>query len=230
MKTIGLVGGLSWQSSLDYYRIINQQVADRMGGQHSAVCAMYSLDLDPILLYRDLGEWSKNTAIIVDAVRRVEAAGADFTLICSNTMHKTYEDIQSQVKKPILHIADVLGDEIKRLGYTKVGLLGTRFTLNDEFYKKRLSEHHGIEVIVPFKEEDVQFVHDVIYNELDYAIINPESRERYLHIMKEMAACGAEAVILGCTEIQMLIHPEHTHIPLLDTTLLHCTAAVNLAL
>ena len=230
MKTIGLIGGLSWQSSLDYYRIINQQVAERLGGQHSAVCAMYSLDLDPILIYRDLDEWSKNTAIMVDAVRRVEAAGADFTLICSNTMHKTYEEIQAQVQKPILHIAEVLAEEILRRGYSKVGLLGTRFTLNDEFYKKRLKERHGIVVIVPDKEDDIQFVHDVIYNELDYAVIKPESRKRYLRITEEMYESGAEAVILGCTEIQMLIQQEHTYVPLLDTTFLHCMAAVNIEL
>jgi len=230
MKTIGLIGGMSWQSSLDYYRIINELVAQRLGGQHSAECVMYSLDLDPILIYRDSGEWQKNTDILVDAIRKVELAGADFTLICSNTMHKTYEDIQARVEKPILHITDVLAAEIKRQGYRKVGLLGTRFTLNEDFYKERLRLQHGIEVIIPQQEEDVQFVHDVIYYELDYAILKPESRERYVRIIHDMSQDGAEAVILGCTEIQMLVQQQHTEVPLLDTTLLHATAAVERAI
>ena len=221
---------MSWQSSLDYYRIINELVAQRLGGQHSAECVMYSLDLDPILIYRDSGEWQKNTDILVDAIRKVELAGADFTLICSNTMHKTYEDIQARVEKPILHITDVLAAEIKRQGYRKVGLLGTRFTLNEDFYKERLRLQHGIEVIIPQQEEDVQFVHDVIYYELDYAILKPESRERYVRIIHDMSQDGAEAVILGCTEIQMLVQQQHTEVPLLDTTLLHATAAVERAI
>ncbi|MCL1817082.1 MAG: amino acid racemase [Clostridiales bacterium] len=230
MKKIGLIGGLSWQSSLDYYRIINELVAKRLGGQHSAVCIMYSVDLDPILIYRDSGEWHKNTEILADAISKVEAAGADFTLICSNTMHKTYEDIQVLVKKPILHITDVLAKEIKKRGYQKVGLLGTRFTLNESFYKERLRLLHNIEAIIPKREEDVQFVHDVIYYELDYAIIKPKSRDRYVRIIEDMWQEGAEAVILGCTEIQMLVQQEHTKVPLLDSTLLHATAAVDLAL
>ena len=230
MKTIGLIGGMSWQSSLDYYRIINELAAKRLGGQHSAVCVMYSVDLDPILIYRDSGEWHKNTDILVDAIHKVEAAGADFSLICSNTMHKTYDDIQARVNKPILHITDVLAEEIKRRGYRKVGLLGTRFTLNEDFYKERLRQRHAIEVVIPQREEDVQFVHDVIYYELDYAILKPESRERYVRIIKDMRQDGAEAVILGCTEIQMLVQQEHTTVPLLDTTLLHAKAAVDLAL
>jgi aspartate racemase len=230
MKTIGLIGGMSWQSSLDYYRIINELVAKRLGGQHSAVCVMYSVDLDPILIYRDSGEWHKNTDILVSAIHKVESAGADFTLICSNTMHKTYEDIQARVKNPILHITDVLETKIKRRGFKKVGLLGTRFTLNEDFYKERLRLQHAIEVVIPQQEEDVQFVHDVIYYELDYAIIKPESRERYKRIIEDMWQDGAEAIILGCTEIQMLIQQKHTAAPLLDTTLLHATAAVDLAL
>ena len=191
---------------------------------------MYSVDLDPILVYRDSGEWYKNTEILVEAIRKVEAAGADFSLICSNTMHKTYEDIQALVEKPILHITDVLAKEIKKRGYQKVGLLGTRFTLNESFYKDRLRLRHNIEVIIPKREEDVQFVHDVIYYELDYAIIKPESKDRYVRIIEDMWQEGAEAVILGCTEIQMLVQQEHTKVPLLDTTLLHATAAVDLSL
>ena len=230
MKTIGLIGGMSWQSSLDYYRIINELVAQRLGGQHSAVCVMYSVDLDPILIYRDSGEWHKNTDILVDAIHKTEAAGADFTVICSNTMHKTYDDIQARVEKPVLHITDVLAAEIKKQRYKKVGLLGTRFTLNEGFYKERLRLRHGIEVIIPRREEDVQFVHDVIYYELDFAILKPESKERYVRIIEDMEKDGAEAVILGCTEIQMLVKQEHTSVPLLDTTVLHAAAAVDWAL
>ena len=230
MKTIGLIGGMSWQSSLDYYRIINELTAQRLGDQHSAVCVLYSVDLDPILIYRDSGEWHKNTDILVEAIGKVEAAGADFTVICSNTMHKTYEDIVARVGKPILHITDVLAADIKKRGYKKVGLLGTRFTLNEDFYKERLRRRHGIEVVIPSLEEDVQFVHDVIYYELDYAILKPESRERYIRIIEDMEKAGAEAVILGCTEIQMLVQQEHTTVPLLDTTVLHAAAAVDLAL
>lgn len=230
MKTIGLIGGMSWQSSLDYYRIINELVAQKLGGQHSAVCVMYSLDLDPILIYRDSGEWDKNTDILVDAIKKIEAAGADFTLICSNTMHKTYDDIQARVEKPILHITDVLAAEIKKRAFKKVGLLGTRFVLKEDFCKGRLRQKHGIDVIIPKNEEDVQFVHDVIYNELDFAILKPESRERYVRIIEDMGRDGAEAVVLGCTEIQMLVKQEHTAVPLLDTTALHTQAAVDLAL
>lgn len=230
MKTIGLIGGMSWQSSLNYYRIINELVAERLGGQHSAVCIMYSVDLDPIMVYRDSGEWHKNTDILVDAIRKVESAGADFTVICSNTMHKTYEDIKALVKKPILHITDVLATEAKRQGYQKVGLLGTRFTLNEDFYKERLRTLHDIDVIIPQQEGDIQFVDDVICYELDYAILKPESRERYKRIIEDMRQDGAEAVVLGCTEIQMLVQQKHTEVPLLDTTLLHATAAVNYAM
>ena len=230
MRTIGIIGGLSWQSSLDFYRIINEQVAERLGGQHSSQCVMYSVDLDPILIYRDEGDWGKCTEVMVDAIRRTEAAGADFNVICSNTMHKTHEDIQKQVRKPVLHVTDIIAEEIKRRGYKKVGLLGTRFTLTEPFYIERLAQKHGIETIVPAAEEDVQFVHDVIYHELDYAILKPESRIRYVRIIEDLRAAGAQAVILGCTEIQMLVKPEDTDVPLLDTTLLLATEAVNLSL
>ena len=230
MRTIGIIGGLSWQSSLDFYRIINEQVAHRLGGQHSAQCVMYSLDLDPILIYRDENAWDKCTEVLVDAIRKTEAAGADFNVICSNTMHKTHEDIQRQVARPVLHVTDIIAKEIQRCGYKKVGLLGTRFTLTEPFYIERLKQKHGIETLVPADEADIQFVHDVIYHELDYAILKPESRDRYVRIIEDMHASGAEAVILGCTEIQMLVKPEDTDVPLLDTTLLLATEAVDKSL
>lgn len=230
MRTIGIIGGLSWQSSLDFYRIINEQVAERLGGQHSAQCVMYSVDLDPILIYRDEDAWDKCTDAMVDAIRRTEAAGADFNVICSNTMHKTHADIQKRVQKPVLHITDIIAKEIQKRGYRKVGLLGTRFTLTEPFYIERLREKHGIETIVPASEEDIQFVHDVIYHELDYAILKPESKSRYVRIIEDMHRAGAEAVILGCTEIQMLVKPEDTDVPLLDTTLLLATEAVDRSL
>ena len=229
MKTIGLIGGMSWQSSIEYYRIINELVAQRLGGQHSCECVMVSLDLDPILILRDAGEWSQLAKMMAAAIRRAEIAGADFTLICSNTMHNQIETIEDQLTKPILHIADVTAEAALKRGFKRLGLLGTRFTLERDFYRGRLEKKYGLQVLVP-EEDDIAFVHHVIYEELDFAIFKPESKQRYLQIIKRLAAQGAEGVILGCTEIPLLVRQEDTTVPLLDTTMLHAKAAVNFAL
>ena len=229
MKTIGIVGGMAWQSSAEFYKIINELVNEKLGGQHSCQCAMYSVDLDPVLILRDEDNWEALCDIVADAVRRVEAAGADFTVICSNTMHKTVEGIKDRVSKPILHIADVTAQAILDRGFRTVGLLGTRFTLTQDFYKKKMEQEYGIHILVP-DEEDIEFVHHVIYEELDYSIFSPESRKRFVEIIEKLNARGAEGVILGCTEIPLLVHQEDTKVPLFDTTTLHAHAAVKLAL
>lgn len=229
MKTIGLIGGMSWQSSIEYYRIINELVAQRLGGQHSCECVMVSLDLDPILILRDADEWAQLAGMMAAAIRRAEAAGADFTLICSNTMHNQIETIEQQVTKPILHIADVTAAAALSRGFKRLGLLGTRFTLERDFYRGRLEQKYGLQVLVP-DEDDIAFVHYVIYEELDFAIFKPESRQRFVQIIERLAARGADAVILGCTEIPLLVKEADTATPLLDTTMLHAQAAVDLAL
>jgi aspartate racemase len=229
MKTIGLIGGMSWQSSIEYYRIINELVAQKLGGQHSVECVMVSLNLDPILVLRDADDWTSLASMMVAAIRRVEAAGADFTLICSNTMHNRIEDIEMQVTKPILHIGDVTAEAALKCGFKRLGLLGTRFTIEQDFYRGRLEKKYGLQVLVP-DEDDIAFVHYVIYEELDFAILRPESKRRFVQIIERLAAQGAEAVILGCTEIPLLVNQEDTAVPLLDTTMLHATAAVDLAL
>ena len=229
MKTIGIIGGMAWQSSAEVYKIINEEVNKRIGGQHSCQCVMYSVDLDPILILRDEDNWEKLSDIMADAVRRVEAAGADFTLICSNTMHKTVDAIKDRVSKPILHIADVSAQAILTRGFKTVGLMGTKFTLTQDFYKHKMESEYGIKILVP-DEDDIAFIHHVIYEELDYSIFRPESAKRFVEIIEKLHANGAEGVILGCTEIPLLVKQEDTKVPLFDTTTLHANAAVDLAL
>ncbi len=229
MKTIGIIGGMAWQSSAEVYKIINEEVNKRIGGQHSCQCVMYSVDLDPILILRDEDNWEKLNDIMADAVKRVEAAGADFTLICSNTMHKTVDAIKDRVSKPILHIADVTAQAILARGFKTVGLMGTRFTLTQDFYKHKMESEYGIKILVP-DEEDIAFIHHVIYEELDYSIFSPESAKRFVEIIEKLHANGAEGVILGCTEIPLLVKQEDTRVPLFDTTTLHANAAVDWAL
>ncbi len=229
MKTIGIIGGLAWQSSAELYRIINELVNKKLGGQHSAKCVMYSVDLDPILILRDEGKWEELANIIEDAIRRVEAAGADFTVIVSNTMHKTVDVIKERVSKPILHIADVTAQAIIDRGFKTVGLMGTKFTLTQDFYKGKMERDYGIKILVP-DEEDIEFIHYVIYEELDFSIFSPESSRRFVEIIEKMGRRGAEGVILGCTEIPLLVNQEQTDIPLFDTTTLLAEAAVREAL
>ena len=229
MKTIGIIGGLAWQSSAELYKIINVLVNKKLGGQHSCECVMYSVDLDPILILRDEENWDELANIIEDAIRRVEAAGADFTVIVSNTMHKTVDVIKERVSKPILHIADVTAQSIIDRGFKTVGLMGTKFTLTQDFYKGKMERDYGIKILVP-DEEEIEFIHHVIYEELDFSIFSPESSRRFVEIIEKMGRRGAEGVILGCTEIPLLVKQEQTNIPLFDTTTLLAAAAVREAL
>ena len=216
MKTIGIVGGMAWQSSAEVYKIINELVNKKLGGQHSCQCVMYSVDLDPVLILRDEDDWEKLNDIMEDAVKRVEAAGADFTMICSNTMHKTVSAIKNRVSKPILHIADVTAQAILDKGFKTVGLMGTKFTLTQDFYKDKMEKDYGIKILIP--------------EELDYSIFSPASVKRFVEIIEKLHQRGAEGVILGCTEIPLLVKQEDTSVPLFDTTTLHAEAAVKLAL
>ena len=221
MKTIGIIGGLAWQSSAEVYKIINELVNKKLGGQHSCKCVMYSVDLDPILILREEDNWDELANIIADAIKRVEAAGADFTIICSNTMHKTVEAIKNRVSKPILHIADVTAQAIIKKGFKTVGLMGTKFTLTQDFYKDKMEKDYGIKIIIP-EEDDIEFIHHVIYDELDFSIFNPDSAKRFVEIIEKMHDNGAEGVILGCTEIPLLVKQEYTKVPLFDTTTPAC--------
>lgn len=228
MKTIGLIGGLSWESSIEYYRIINEEVKKRLGGLHSAKCIMYSLDLDEIAQLQHSGNWDESTKLMIDAAQRLERAGADFIVICTNGMHKVFDEMQKSVKIPVLHIIDATAEKIKSCYLNKVGLLGTKYTMEEDFYKGRLSKKHSINVIVP-DEKERQVVHDVIYNELCVGKMRKESKEKFRKIMANLVANGAEGIILGCTEIQLLIKQEDCRIPLFDTTEIHAKAAVEYA-
>ena len=229
MKTIGLIGGMSWESSLEYYRIINEVVKHRLGGTHSARSIMYSVNFDEIEKLQNSGEWDKLTTIMSDAALNLEKAGADFIVICTNTMHKTADQIQEKVKIPLLHIADPTAKRIKSVGINKIGLLGTKFTMEEKFYKDRLIQKHGLEVILP-NENERQIIHDIIYKELVLGEIKEESRVKYKAIISNLKENGAEGVILGCTEIGLLIKKEDVKIPIFDTTELHAIAAVDFAL
>jgi len=227
MKTIGLMGGMSWESSLLYYRLINQGVQQRLGGLHSAELLMHSVDFAPIEQLQHCGDWDGASKILIDAARRLEAGGADFFLIGTNTMHQVAPAVTAAVDIPLLHIADataqrLLGNEVRR-----VGLLGTAFTMELDFYRDRI-EHHGIEVVVP-DLHDRQMVHDIIYQELCLGKIDDDSREVYLAIIDRLRAQHIDGVILGCTEIGLLLDSRHTDIPLYDTTEIHAAQAVDFA-
>lgn len=229
MKTIGLIGGMSWESSLEYYRIINEQVKEKLGGLHSAKSLMYSLDFDLIEKLQQQEKWDELTSIMIKAAQDLEKGGADFVLICTNTMHKMAEDVQDNINIPLLHIADTTAERIKEKSLKKVGLLGTNFTMEKDFYKGRLTNKYGLEVIVP-KKEDRQIIHQIIYQELCLGEIKSSSRDQYVKILNKLVDSGAEAVILGCTEIPLLVHQEDVNIPLFDTTSIHAETAVEYAL
>jgi aspartate racemase len=228
MKTIGVIGGMSWESSLLYYRLINQGVQKRLGGLHSARLLMYSVDFAAIEKLQHLGDWDGAANILIDAARRLEAGGADFFLIATNTMHQVAGAVAGAVNIPLLHIADataqqLLGDKVRR-----VGLLGTAFTMELEFYRQRI-EQQGIEIVVP-EVHDRQMVHDIIYQELCLGNFDPDSRDVYLAIIDRMREQRIDGVILGCTEIGMLVDSRHTDMPLYDTTAIHAAQAVDYAL
>ena len=228
MKTIGLLGGMSWESTVGYYRAFNEGVRERLGGLHSARIAMISVDFDPIEKLMQAGDWQAAGRVLAGCGRSVEAGGADFLLICTNTLHKVAEQVEDAVNIPLLHIADATGEALVRDGMKRVGLLGTAFTMEDNFYRGRLTDKFGLEVLVP-KPAERQLVHDVIFQELCLGKTRLESKLAYSWIVESLAASGAEAVILGCTEIGMLLSEQHTGVPLYDTTFLHAEKAVERA-
>lgn len=229
MKTVGLIGGMSWESTTSYYKAINEGVKAQLGGLHSAKICLYSVDFHEIEQLQHQGRWDDTAEILSQAAQSVQAGGADFVLICTNTMHKVAPLIEQAISIPILHIADATAMQLVSDGVRKVGLLGTRFTMEQDFYKQRLTEQFGIEVVIP-DEPQRNLVHDVIYNELCQGIVSDKSRQEYLHIIASLAEQGAQAVILGCTEIALLVEQNHTSVPLYDTTQIHAEAAVRHAL
>ena len=229
MKVIGLIGGMSWESTAEYYRIINETVKRRQGGHHSAKILLYSVNFSEIESLQRKGEWQESTEIMCDAARRVERGGADCLLICTNTMHKMAPEVQSAVNIPLLHIADATAVEVKKKGIESIGLLGTKYTMEEDFYKGRLVENYGLEVVIPQKN-DRNIINQVIYHELCMGKIQKESKNEFVRIIKDMDATGAEGVILGCTEISLLIKPEDSPLSLFDTTAIHASAAVEFAL
>jgi aspartate racemase len=229
MKTIGLLGGMSWESTALYYRQINQEVKKRLGGLHSARLAMVSVDFEEIEALQRRNEWDRAGEVLGAAARRVEAAGADFLLICTNTMHKVAPQVQAAIDIPLLHIANATAERIKAEGIETIGLLGTNFTMEEQFYAGRLESRHGLRVLIPPPEER-EIVHRVIFEELVLGEIKPESRRKFVEIIADLRARGAEGVIEGCTEIVMLVQQEHTDVPLFDTTAIHAQAAVDRAL
>jgi len=228
-KVIGLIGGMSWESSSEYYRIINQTVRQKLGGLRSARCLMWSFDFGEIEALQHAGRWDDATALMIDAAQRLERGGADFFLICTNTMHRMADQVQAAVGIPLLHIADPTAERIKAQGIRRVGLLGTAFTMEQEFYKGRLQSRFGLDVLVP-DMDDRATVHRIIYEELVQGRVEAQSREAYRAVIARLIERGAEAVILGCTEIMLLVKPEDSRVPLFDTTGIHAEAAVNRAL
>ncbi|QTL97503.1 amino acid racemase [Iocasia frigidifontis] len=229
MKTIGLIGGMSWESSLEYYRIINEAVKKKLGEPHSCKSVMYSVDFAEYEKLQHKGKWELLTSKMIDVARKLEKAGVDLILICTNTMHKMAADVQKSITVPLLHIADAAAEEIKAKNMNKVGLLGTKFTMEENFYKERLKEKYGIDVVIPDAQER-EVVHNVIYKELISGIIKEESRDKFRKIIKNLKKNGGEGVILGCTEIPLLIKNEDSEIPIFDTTMLHAKKAVDFAL
>ena len=228
MKTIGLIGGMSWESTVPYYRLMNEAVKARLGGLHSAKLVLYSVDFDEIMHHQHAGNWVEAGRVMAHAARAVEAAGADFLVICTNTMHKLVPEVEAAVSIPVLHVVDVLAARIQQDDARKVGLLATRFTMEQEFYRRRL-EAHGIEVVVP-DAADRETVHRVIYEELCQGLVRDASRDAFRAVIKRVIDAGADSVALACTEIAMLIGPHDCPVPLFDTTELHARAAVDFAL
>ena len=229
MKTVGLLGGMSWESTTDYYRAINEGIKKSLGGLHSAKIAMYSVDFAEIEVMQHKGDWDSTATILIDAAQKVQAAGADFLVICTNTMHKVAQQIEAAIDIPLLHIADATAEVLVSEGFKTVGLLGTAFTMEQSFYKGRLKARYDLDVIVP-NGKDVQIIHEVIYQELCLGVVREESKQAYLRIIDALSKQGAEAVILGCTEIGMLVKQSDTTVRLLDTTAIHAESAVKYAI
>jgi len=229
MKTIGLIGGMSCQSSAEYYRIINEDVQARLGGHHNARSLMLSVDFDEIETLQRADDWDRIAEILRQAAQQLEAGGANFVVLCTNTCHKCAPQIEEAISIPLLHIADATADAVRAAGMRTVALLGTRFTMEEEFYRGRLESHHGLTVLVPDDDGRAE-VHRVIYDELCHGVLRDDSRRGYQHIIQELKERGAEAVILGCTEISLLIQPSDSALPVFDTTRIHATRAVDFAL
>ena len=229
MKTIGMIGGMSWESSIEYYRIINETVKEKMGGLHSAQSLMYSVDFAEIEALQHAGRWDEATQAMIEAAHHVENGGADFVVICTNTMHKMADEVENAIGIPLLHIADATADAIKAQGLNKIGLLGTKFTMEEDFYRGRLVEKHGLEVLIP-EAKDREIVHRIIYDELVLGEIKAKSREQYKQIIDKLIGEGVQGIILGCTEIGLLVKVEDSRVPLFDTTYIHAMAAVERAL
>lgn len=229
MKTIGMIGGMSWESSLEYYRIVNESVKIKLGGFHSAKCILYSVDFAEIENKQKEGKWQEAATTLISAAQGLELGGADFIILCTNTMHKLADEIQANINIPFLHIADATGRKIVAEGRKKIGLLGTRYTMEEDFYKDRLRQTHGLEVIIPGDKERAE-IHRVIYEELVLGKITQESKKIYLSTIDQLIHEGAEGIILGCTEIGLLVQSSDVRIPLFDTTRIHAEAAVEFAL
>ena len=229
MKTIGLIGGMSWELTIPYYRAINEGVKQQLGGLHSARCILYSVDFHDIERLQHAGDWNAAGAMLADAARSLELAGAGFIVLCTNTMHKVAGSIEAAVSIPLLHIADATAMAVKQAGFSRVGLLGTKFTMEQPFYREYLNDQYGIEVLLP-NDVERDSLHQIIYQELCQGIINPESKQTVRRMMAGLAWQGVDAIILGCTEIGLLVGKADAAVPLFDTTLLHAKAAVQQAL
>ncbi len=229
MHTIGLIGGMSWESTVPYYREINLAVKEQLGGLHSARIVLYSVDFQEIERYQHAGDWAAAGHALSAVACSLEAAGADFLVLCTNTMHKVADEIQDAVDIPLLHIADPTAGKIKSAGLSRIGLLGTRFTMEQDFYKDRLRDRHGLDVLIP-PADDRETVHRIIYDELCLGLVKPESRIEYRRIIAALIDRGAQAIILGCTEISLLIGQDDAGVPLFDTTAIHAREAAGLAL
>ena len=228
MKTIGLIGGMSWESTITYYQIVNEKIKEKLGGFHSAKILLYSVDFAEFEKNMTNSDWDKITSDLTEAAKNLEKAGADYILICTNTMHKVAPQIQSKIKIPILHIADLTAEELLKKSIKKVALLGTKYTMEQDFYKNRIIEK-GIEVLIP-DDADRILVNQTIYEELCLGVISPVSKKTFLEIMDKLAAQGAEGVILGCTEIGLLVNQQDTEVPLFDTTFIHAISAALYAI
>ncbi len=229
MKVIGLIGGMSWESTAEYYRIINEEIKERLGGFHSARILLYSVDFHQVEALQQEGRWQEATEILLDAARRVQRGGADFVLICTNTMHKVVPEVEAAISIPLLHIADTTASEISKRCISRIALLGTKYTMEDDFYKGRLVRQYGLEVMIP-PETERHTVHGVIYDELCVGNIVAGSRTELVRIIGDLGTRGAEGVILGCTELSLLIKEEDSPLPLFDTTAIHARSAVDFAL
>ena len=229
MKTLGLIGGMSWESTVPYYRQINQTIKDKLGGLHSAKIVLFSVDFAEVEHLQASGQWDAAGALLAGVAQRLEGAGAEGLVLCTNTMHKVADAITGAVHIPLLHIADPTAVAITQRGFNTVGLLGTRFTMEQDFYRSRLEQGHGLTVLTP-SLTDRDLVHRIIYEELCLGQVQDASRQAYLNVIRDLQARGAQAIILGCTEIAMLVQPEHCTLPLFDTTTLHAISAAHWAL